>query len=107
MRADEILKKRRDRAIAIILTIKEREVDPILAAQPQGRQASQALRKVVLDQINDFYDIALDVASSSDADRYEFNPDVWSRRIEGRLQDLGQAVHALMANGNGGRDAGL
>jgi hypothetical protein len=102
MRAEEILKKRRDRAIAIILSIKEKEVDPLLTQVGGGSQASRIMRKVILDQVNDFYDMALDVATSSDADKYEFNPDVWSRRIEGQLHDLGQAVHALGANGNGG-----
>lgn len=93
MRADEILRKRRDRAIAIILSVKEREVDPVL----KNRQASHALRKVVLDQLNDFYTLAVDVAASSDVDTYEFNPEVWLPRIEGRLHEILLAV----SNGNG------
>jgi hypothetical protein len=101
MRAEDILRKRRDRAIAIILSIKEKEVDPLLAGVGGGTQASRVMRKVILDQINDLYEMALDVAKSADADKYEFNPDVWSRRIEGRLNDLGEAVHALVINGNG------
>lgn len=81
MRADEILKKRRDRAIAIVLSIKEREVDPHLSGTDAGRTASRALRKVVLDQINDFCDLALDVAGSGEAVNTEFNPEVWIRKI--------------------------
>ena len=81
MRADEILKKRRDRAIAIVLSIKEREVDPHLDDTDAGRAASRALRKVVLDQLNDFCDLALDVAGSGDVATFEFNPDVWERKI--------------------------
>jgi hypothetical protein len=81
MRADEILKKRRDRAIAIVLSVKEREVDAILNGQPGGKEAGKALRKVVLDQINDFCDLALDVAGSSDVATFEFNPDIWTRKI--------------------------
>jgi hypothetical protein len=100
MRAEDILKKRRDRTIAIVLGIKEREVDPLLSGQRGGEQASRALRKVILDQINDFYDIALDVASSSGADDYEFNPEVWSKRIEGQLRDMTRAVQVL-ADQNG------
>jgi hypothetical protein len=100
MRAEDILKKRRDRTIAIVLGIKEREVDPLLLGQPGGEQASKALRKVILDQVNDFYDIALDVASSSGADDYDFNPEVWSRRIEGQLRDMTRAVQTL-ASQNG------
>jgi hypothetical protein len=95
MRAEDILKKRRDRTIAIILGIKEREVDQILVNHPEGHRASHALRKVILDQVNDFYDIALDVASSSGADDYEFNPEVWSKRIEGQLRDMTRAVQTL------------
>ena len=93
MRADDILKRRRDRAIAIILSVKEREVDPHL----KNAQASRALRKVILDQLNDFYALAVDVAASADADTFEFNPEVWLPRIEGRLNEI---LHAV-ANGNG------
>ena len=100
MRAEDILKKRRDRTIAIILGVKEREVDPVLARTPGGEHASKALRKVVLDQVNDLYDIALDVASSSGADDFEFNPEVWSKRIEGQLRDMTRAVQVL-ADQNG------
>ena len=97
MRAEEILKKRRDRAIAIILNVKEREVDPLLNGQPGSRAASHAMRKVILDQINDFYDMALDVANSSGAEEFEFNPDLWGRRIEGQLRDMARAVEHLVA----------
>lgn len=99
MRAEEILKKRRDRTIAIILGLKEREVDPLLLQGPGGGRASGMLRKVILDQINDFYDMALDVTSSSDASTFEFNPEVWGPRIEGRLDDIHRAVVSLGSNG--------
>jgi hypothetical protein len=92
MRADEILKKRRDRAIAIVLSIKEREVDPLLAT-PAGREASKALRKVVLDQLNDFCEIALDVAASGDVATFEFNPEIWTRKIN-------EIHRVVMNNGN-------
>lgn len=98
MRADEILKRRRDRSIAIILSLKEREIDPLLEQLPSGKRASQALRKVVLDQINDLYQLALDIASSSEVDTFEFNPEVWIPRIEGHLEALRRDVAAL---GNG------
>ena len=99
MRADDILKKRRDRSIAIILGVKEREIDPLLTQEPGGNHASTLLRKVILDQVNDFCDLALDVASSGEAPKFEFNPDVWLRRIDGRLDELQGAVDDL--NGNG------
>lgn len=57
----DMLGKRRDRAISIILGVKERECDPFLT-----REQSQKLRKVVLDQINDLVDFALDVYHSQD-----------------------------------------
>lgn len=102
MRAQDILSKRRDRTIAIVLGIKEREVDPLLTQVPGGSRASTLMRKAILDQINDFYDMALDVASSSGADKYEFNPEVWSRRIEGQLRDLTRTMqHMASQNGNG------
>ncbi len=92
MRADDILKKRRDRAIAIVLSIKEREVDPFLSGSQSGRDASKAMRKVVLDQLNDFCDLALDVAASGEATNFEFNPDVWDRKIN-------EIHRAVMTNG--------
>jgi hypothetical protein len=98
MRAEDILKKRRDRTIAIILSVKEREVDPLLSQMPGGTRASHLLRKGILDTINDFYDMALDVASSGEARNFEFNPEVWGPRIEGRLDDIHRAVVSL---GNG------
>lgn len=57
----ELLAKRRDRSIAIILGTKEREMDRFLPPE-----VSVTFRKVVLDQINDFYDLALDVLRSLD-----------------------------------------
>lgn len=52
----EFLGKRRDRAIAIILSYKERECDDYLP-----ERVSQDLRKVILDQINDIVDLAFDM----------------------------------------------
>lgn len=57
----EMLAKRRDRSISIILGTKERECDRDLS-----REASQKLRKVILDQVNDLVDFAIDVCDSLD-----------------------------------------
>jgi len=57
----EMLGRRRDRAISIVLGLKEREVDRYL---PPASQAK--LRKVILDQINEFADFANDVCNSLD-----------------------------------------
>ena len=55
-RDKEFLGKRRDRAIAIILSYKERECDDYLPDY-----VSRELRKVVLDQINDIVELAFDM----------------------------------------------
>lgn len=102
MRAEEILKKRMDRAIASILNVKEREVDPLLKQSPGGERASRLLRKVILDQMNDFCDMARDVAGSGEAATMEFNADLWAARIEGKLDEV-LASGVLQSATGGGR----
>lgn len=55
----DLLNKRRDRAIAIILRTKEQECDQYLP-----REQSAKLRKVVLDQINNLSDMVIDLMGS-------------------------------------------
>ena len=55
-RNKEFLGKRRDRAIATILSFKERECDHYLP-----EDISYDLRKVILDQMNDLVDLAYDL----------------------------------------------
>jgi spore coat polysaccharide biosynthesis predicted glycosyltransferase SpsG len=50
------LGKRRDRAIATILSFKERECDNYLPVE-----VSTALRKLLLDEINDLCELAFDL----------------------------------------------
>jgi hypothetical protein len=57
----DILKKRMDKACAIMLGVKERECDKHLPPEARAK-----LRKVILDQMNDFYDICCDVMRSLD-----------------------------------------
>lgn len=64
---NELLAKRRDRAIAIVLSVKEREADTILRSSAEGRAASDRLRKVVLDQFNDLTDVASHLLMANDA----------------------------------------
>lgn len=52
------LGKRRDRAIATLLSFKEREVDIYLPDE-----VSHKLRKEILDQINEVCDVAFDLVS--------------------------------------------
>lgn len=57
----DLMGRRRDRAIAIILGVKERECD-----QHLPDQASQKLRKAVLDQLNEFHELCVDLLRSVD-----------------------------------------
>jgi hypothetical protein len=68
MNAKELISKRKDRAIAIILSVKEKECDPYLSVD-----ASHALRKTVLDQVNSLYDLTLDIIASMDSNGVELN----------------------------------
>jgi hypothetical protein len=83
-----LLRKRRDRAIAIVLGLKERECDQFLPPQ-----VSAKLRKVILDQMNDLYDMCLDLLGSSDDGSVILN-EVYLRKIDD-LYDL------LVSNGHG------
>ena len=64
----DLIAKRKDRAIAIILSVKEDQCDQYLTDE-----ASHALRKVVLDQINSLYDLVLDIVNSLDSGAVEIN----------------------------------
>jgi hypothetical protein len=55
----KILAKRRDRMIATILSFKEDECDEYLP-----NDVSVDLRKLVLDQINDYFDLCSDLLKS-------------------------------------------
>jgi hypothetical protein len=57
----ELLGRRRNRSIAIILTEKEIQCDPHVP-----EDASRKFRKVVLDQMNDFHDFCVDMIESFD-----------------------------------------
>lgn len=62
MNAEELVERRKDRAIAIILRMKESECDEFLPAAVRIK-----LRKVILDQLNDLADVMFDVIKSLDA----------------------------------------
>lgn len=85
---EEVLRKRRDRAIAIILGTKERECDAHLPAM-----ASTKLRKVVLDQLNDFYDMCRDVMDSLDTGEVTLNDEYLAKLDE---------VHAAVMDSRAG-----
>lgn len=57
----EVLKRRKDRTLAVILGVKERECDSFLPPEAQRR-----LRKAILDAVNDFHEMVLDIVGSYD-----------------------------------------
>lgn len=63
----ELIGKRRDRAIAIILGFKEDNCDEYLPDDIKER-----LRKVILDQINDVCNFSIDVAEEKTVINEEF-----------------------------------
>lgn len=71
----DMIAKRRDRAIATILRVKETECDQFLPVD-----ASKRLRKVVLDEMNDFHVMVTDLFSSFD-NGVVMN-DLWLQKIE-------------------------
>jgi hypothetical protein len=86
----DVLSRRRDRAIAIILGVKERECDRHLPPQVGSK-----LRKVVLDQLNEFYDLCLDLMRSLDTGEVVLN--------QLYLEKIDQMHTALVENGGRGR----
>lgn len=93
---ETLLAKRRDRAIAIILSLKEREIDQHLPAM-----ASQKLRKVVLDQLNDFYDMCRDVIESLDPGNVTLNEE-WLDKIDEIHATLTSNGHSATPNSSRG-----
>lgn len=91
----DMLAKRRDRAIAVILGVKERECDPYLPAE-----ASARLRKVVLDQLNDFYELTMDLARSFDQGDVVLN-DAYLDKIDELHSGVVEIQRLLAVNGNG------
>lgn len=85
---NDILSKRRDRAIAIVLGVKERECDEYLSPE-----AKKKLRKVILDQMNDLTDVALDIMKSLDNSSGAVLNEVWLDK----LNELHEAISELKA----------
>lgn len=82
----DILAKRRDRAIAIVLGVKERECDKHL---PQ--EARTKLRKVVLDQFNDLHDLSMDLIRSLDSGDFVVN-EVYLEKLDAIYDTLKHLV---------------
>lgn len=88
----DVLAKRRDRAIAIVLSIKERECDQHLSAH-----ASQKLRKVVLDQFNEYYDLCVDIMASLDTGEVVVN-DLWIAKLDSLRSDVAEVKRLVQAS---------
>ena len=90
---NDVLARRRDRGIAIILGMKERECDKYLSKEASGK-----LRKAILDQFNEFYEICVDVMRSLDTGEVVLN-EHYVDRIEEKLAEL----HRALVSSNGDR----
>jgi hypothetical protein len=82
-----MLSRRRDRAISIVLGMKEKEADSYLP-----RDVSARLRKVVLDQFNELADFAIDVCNSLDTGDIVLNED-WLVKLD--------EIHDVVVSSNG------
>ena len=72
----DLLNRRKNRAAAIILGVKDDECDDYLP-----EEASRVLRKVILDEMNSFYEICIDVIESLDNDTFLIN-DHWLEKLD-------------------------
>lgn len=79
---EALLKKRKDRSIAIILGVKERDCDRHLP-----EQASLRLRKVILDQLNEFYEMVIDITASLDTGEVVLNEE-YLGKIDRMVEEL-------------------
>lgn len=77
----DMLAKRRDRAIATILRVKETDCDKFLPVEAQRR-----LRKVVLDEVNDFFALCTDLMLSMEGNG--IMNELYLKKIEAMHQDM-------------------
>ena len=85
----ELLEKRSHRAMATILGFKERECDPFLS-----ERTSQQFRKVILDTINDYHALVVDILDSMTTGTTAFN-ELYLERLDS-LEDL---IREVASNG--------
>lgn len=72
----ELIDKRCRRSIAVVLGVKEREVDRYLPPEVQVK-----LRKVLIDTFNDFSNVVWDVVESFEGTQVLVN-DIWIEKLE-------------------------
>jgi hypothetical protein len=73
----DVVARRRDKAIAVILGTKEREIDGFLPPQ-----VAIQFRKLILDQINDLVDTCMDMNDSV----------VWNELFEKKLSEIHEVL---------------
>lgn len=95
----DIVARRKDRAIAVLLGIKEREVDQYLPKDVQAR-----LRKAILDQLNDYTTLVLDVLRSLNSDSTVVLNELYMQKLDELHQDVGVIRNHLTTNGSNGTD---
>lgn len=78
----DILKRRQKRALATILAYKEQHIDAQLDPQSRTR-----LRKVILDEFNDYYNLVLDMLPTGTPPST-----VDLKKLAAQVDDLHQAV---------------
>lgn len=91
----EVIARRRDRAIAVLLGVKEKEVDQYLPPEVRVR-----LRKVILDQLNDFHSLVVDVMRSLDNGEVVLN-DLYMERLDDLHREVGMIRDHLVPSSNG------
>lgn len=84
----DLLARRRDRTIAILLRAKENDCDLYLPAD-----VSMRLRKVILDQVNEYHELACDLIKSLDRGDVVVN-ELW-------LQKVNEIHEAVVGSDNG------
>lgn len=81
--------RRRDKAIAVILRAKESDCDPYLPPDVQ-----QSFRKLILDQLNEFFDVLMDLTQFAGSEPM-YNDLYLKRRVDeiyDMLEELGENV---------------
>ena len=79
----DVIDRRKDRVIAILLGMKEREVDHLVPSS-----TSLKLRKIILDQMNDFSDFVIDIVKSLEDGSGSVLNEHYFLRLEKKLDDL-------------------
>lgn len=88
----ELVAKKKDRCIAIILAVKERDCDKYLPPESQYR-----LRKVILDQLNELSVFAQDLMESVE-DGAVFNQ-IYLDRLDAQMEKIDALYDVLVENG--------